>query len=356
MIDKIKIHARAGNGGNGIVSFRREKYVPLGGPDGGDGGSGGSVYLEGDRSVATLKGFQSGKLYKAASGARGGGQNMHGKSGTDLVLKVPLGTLVRKETDEGKEVLIGDIVESGQRLLIASGGKGGLGNSHFASPTNRAPRIAQKGSKGEEAYIVLDLKIMADVGITGYPNVGKSTLLNAVTKAKPKIADYPFTTLEPIIGVVDLGYDRFVLADIPGLIEGAHSGAGLGLDFLRHIERTKVIIHLLDGCSENPALDLKKVEKEMDLYGAGILKKERLVVVNKIDIPDVRERIPIIKNKLEKEGVKEVYFISGISGEGTKEVMARAFELVSAEKYKGHKADPQEEYRVFRPSSVHYKK
>ena len=302
MIDRVEIYVKGGDGGNGAVSFRREKYVPYGGPNGGDGGDGGSVYLVGDGSLSTLRPFRYKKHFKAKRGAHGKGKDMVGRRGEDLLVKVPLGTLVKRKDDEDGDALIADIVEQDQRVLVARGGKGGYGNAHFASPTDKAPRIAEDGRPGEELWLRLDLKLIADVGLVGYPNAGKSTLLSAVTRARPKIADYPFTTTEPILGVVEIGYESFVLADIPGIIEGAHLGHGLGLDFLRHVERTRVLIQLSDGSSDTLLADLKNVEDELDLYQEGLKDRPRIVAVNKIDLPAVKARLPQLRKELKAAG------------------------------------------------------
>ncbi len=356
MIDRVRIYVKAGDGGNGIVSFRREKYVPLGGPDGGDGGNGGDVYLVGDEGISTLQGFRHTKQFKAKNGVHGKGRDMHGKKGKDIILKVPLGTLVRREDVAEEEVTLEDIVLHEQRSLVAKGGKGGLGNARFVSSTNRAPRTAQEGKPGEGTWLLLDLKLIADVGIAGYPNAGKSTLLSAVSKAKPKIANYPFTTLEPVIGVVEIGYQSFVLADIPGLIEGAHQGVGLGLDFLRHIERTKVIIHLVDGSSEEPASELEKVSHELESYGAGLQNKKRIVALNKLDLPEVQARVPQLKREIEDIIGERVHFISAATGEGTEVLMKKALELISQEQDEKIQEHKEDQYRVFRPTPISSKK
>lgn len=348
MIDRVEIYVKGGDGGNGVVSFRREKFVPYGGPDGGNGGAGGSVYLVGDEGVATLLAFRYKKHFIAGRGAHGKGKNMHGRRGKDLFIKVPLGTQVRRKNAEGTAVLVADVTEQGQQVLVAKGGRGGYGNAHFVTSTNQAPRTAEKGKPGEEGWLQLDLKLIADVGIVGYPNAGKSTLLSKVSRARPKIADYPFTTTEPVLGVVDIGYRGFVLADIPGIIEGAHQGKGLGLDFLRHIERTKVLIHLVNGNSENPLLELKNVEAELELYEPTLKDRPRVVAVNKIDLPEVRSRLPQLEQEFKSLGVP-VYYISAATGEGVRELMMKALELLSA----GAEALPQKtgeaEFKLFRP-------
>ncbi|HEY48769.1 MAG TPA: GTPase ObgE [Dehalococcoidia bacterium] len=355
MIDRAEIYVKGGDGGNGVISFRREKYVPFGGPNGGDGGDGGSVYLVGDSSLATLQAFRYKKQFKAKRGAHGKGKDMIGRRGDDLLVTVPLGTLVRRKLEDGSTTLVADIVEHGQRVRVAQGGKGGFGNAHFVTPTNQAPRRAEGGKTGEEAWLLLDLKLLADVGIVGYPNAGKSTLLSRVSHARPKIADYPFTTTEPVLGVVVMGYRSFVLADIPGIIEGAHLGHGLGLDFLRHIERTRVLIQLADGCSETLLTDLEKVEEELELYQAGLEDRPRIVAVNKIDLPDVKARVPQLREDLKRLGAP-VYFISAATGEGVEELMKRALELLSRADSAPAKEKVEEEFKVFRPRPLSQRK
>jgi GTP-binding protein len=306
-----------------MVSFRREKYVPRGGPDGGDGGDGGNVVVQADRSVRHLKELGRRRIYRASVGGKGGSANKHGRNAEDLVLKVPLGTQVTRISEDGEERLVGDLTEYGQRMVVAKGGAGGWGNARFATSTHQAPRIAQRGQQGEEARLRLDLKLLADVGLIGLPNAGKSTLLAQISAARPKIGAYRFTTLEPNLGVVDVGWDRFVAADIPGLIEGAHEGAGLGLDFLRHIERTRVLVHLLSGDSEDPWADMDTVNDELREYGRGLEKRPQIVVVNKIDIPEVAARREELTEGFRARGL-EPRFMSAATGEGVKEVMVAA--------------------------------
>ena len=348
MIDRVEIYVKGGDGGNGVVGFRREKFVPYGGPDGGNGGPGGSVYLVGDGSSSTLLGFRYKKQFRAERGGPGKGKNMQGKKGEDLFIKVPLGTLVRRKKEDGTEEMIADVVELGQQVLVAKGGRGGFGNAHFATSTNQAPRKADKGKPGEEGWLALDLKLIADVGLVGYPNAGKSTLLSAVSKARPKIADYPFTTTEPVLGVVGMNYRSFVLADIPGIIEGAHQGRGLGLDFLRHIERTKVLIQLVDGSSAAPLSDLHKVEAELEAYEPTLKDRPRIVALNKIDLPEVRSRLPQLEREFKAFGFP-VYFISAATGEGVEELMMKTLELLS--QCGGVVSEKKEEsgFKVFRP-------
>lgn len=320
MIDRVYISARGGDGGAGCVSFRREKYVPRGGPDGGDGGAGGDVVLLADRSVRTLKEIGRRRVYTAGRGQHGQGSGKHGRRGRSLVIRVPEGTEVWRILADGSEQKIADLVKDGQSVVVARGGLGGWGNARFATSTNQAPRIAQRGQAGEQVQIRLDLKLLADVGIVGLPNAGKSTLLRAISAARPKVAAYPFTTVEPSLGVVDVGWDRFVVADIPGLIEGAHEGAGLGLDFLRHIERTRLIVHLVDGGARCPERDIETVNRELREYGQGLEERPQLLVVNKIDIPDVAARARELAGRLERDG-RVAFFISAATGEGVADLL-----------------------------------
>lgn len=328
MIDRAVIHVVAGKGGDGAVSFRREKYVPRGGPDGGDGGRGGDVVLVADPSLRTLAPFRRRRIFRAQNGANGRGAKMKGRDGATLEIRVPVGTIVRVE---GEEAVLADLGEAGQRVLVARGGKGGRGNARFATPTNRAPRVAEKGQRGEERTLQLDLRLLADVGIVGLPNAGKSTLLRAMSRARPKVGAYPFTTLEPNLGVVDLGYDAFVVADIPGLVEGAHAGAGLGLDFLRHIERTRVLVHLVDGTSRDVVRDLRTVERELREYDPRLVERPRLVAVNKIDLREVRGRMGEIQRELANAGYGDVLFISAETGEAVGDLIERVYERLERE-------------------------
>jgi GTP-binding protein len=344
-LDRVEIGIAGGSGGNGVVSFRHEKFVPLGGPDGGDGGDGGNVYIVADRSVTTLNYFRHKRRFKAASGKSGGKQKKHGAKGDDLIIKVPLGTVVFLKENE-LEVLLADLSQQGQKALAAKGGKGGLGNVHFATSTNQAPRKATKGKPGEEHPVILDLKLIADAGIIGYPNVGKSTLLAAVSKARPKIADYPFTTREPALGVVEVGMKTFVLAEIPGLVDGAHMGRGLGHEFLRHAERTKVLLHVLDGRSQSIIEDMNNLNSELALYKSEMAQKPQLVVVNKIDLPEVKARLTEIGRLFGSVGVKP-FFVSAITGQGVSELMSETAKILDdiQEKYAGSEAP----MAVFRP-------
>ena len=325
--DEAKIYVKGGDGGNGCVSFRREKYVPFGGPNGGDGGKGGDVYLVVNPHLNTLVAFKRQRHFKAQRGGHGRGKNQTGRSGEDLVIEVPPGTVVR---DAKTGEFIADLTEPGQKVLVARGGRGGRGNAAFATPTNQAPRIAERGEPGQERWLHLELKLIADVGIVGVPNAGKSTLLAAVSAARPKIADYPFTTLEPNLGVVALDEaTSFVMADIPGLIEGASRGAGLGHTFLRHIERTRLIVHLLDGASPNPLRDYETINEELALFDEKLAAKPQLVVLNKIDLPQAQAIWPAVKEAIEARG-KPILSISALTGQGVREMLGRVAEMLKA--------------------------
>jgi GTP-binding protein len=320
-IDEARIHVISGKGGDGIVHFRREKYIPFGGPDGGDGGRGGDVILEVKPSLNTLYKFRHKRKFKAQDGARGGVNNQTGRSGEDLIIPIAPGTVVYDD-DSGE--ILGDLVEPGQSLTVCQGGRGGRGNARFSTSRNQAPRIAERGEPGQERHLRLELKLIADVGIVGVPNAGKSTLLAAVTNAKPKIAAYPFTTLSPNLGVSELDVDTvLVLADIPGLIEGAHQGVGLGHDFLRHIQRTRVLIHLLDGMSPDPLLDFAQINSELALFDPDLANKPQIVALNKIDLPDVRSRWLNIQEDLEERGY-EIHAISAVTGENVRSLLYKA--------------------------------
>ena len=303
-IDTVEIQVRSGNGGNGAVHFRHEKYVPRGGPDGGDGGRGGDVILEVRPTLNTLYSFRHTTRYFANDGKAGAKQKMSGRGAEDMIVHVPPGTIV---FDVANGQILGDLTEPGQQLTVCKGGRGGRGNVHFKSSTNQAPRAAEKGEPGEEKRLRLELKLIADIGIVGIPNAGKSTLLTALTNATPKIAAYPFTTLEPNLGVAVVDEDTsIVLADIPGLIEGASLGIGLGHEFLRHIQRTRVLIHLLDGLSEDPLADYNQINAELSVFDPALGKKPQVVAVNKMDQPEVLERWPGIKKQLKKLGVDAI--------------------------------------------------
>lgn len=315
-IDSASIFVKAGKGGNGAVSFRREKFEPSGGPYGGDGGDGGSVIIESSESIRTLTDFRYKRRYIAENGEDGKTKKQYGKKGKDLLIKVPAGTLIK---DGETKKVIADLKEANQRFIIAKGGKGGKGNAKFATSTRQAPRFAEAGEKGDEKNIILELKLLADVGLVGFPNVGKSTILSILSSAKPKIANYPFTTLEPNLGVVYIGEgESFVMADIPGLIEGAAEGVGLGHDFLRHIERTRLIVHVLDGSASegrDPLDDFYKINDELFKYNEKLSDKYQIVVLNKMDIPGAMERSLSIENELKKKGF-EVFKISSVTKEG----------------------------------------
>ena len=325
-VDEAQILVIAGNGGNGCISFRREKFIPLGGPDGGDGGDGGSVYLAADENLNTLIDFRHQRQYRAQRGQNGMGRQMFGKAGDDVVIRVPVGTeVINVETDE----IIGDLTEHGERLLVAQGGVGGKGNVHFKSSVNRAPRKAGTGTAGEEREIRLELKLLADVGLLGFPNAGKSTFIRAVSAATPKVADYPFTTLYPNLGVVSVEMDRsFVIADIPGLIEGAADGAGLGVQFLRHVQRTRVLLHLVDLApfedGVDPVQQVRAIENELRKHDPAMLEKPRWLVLNKADLLDpeeARERAEAVVRELDWKA--PWYLVSAIGREGTWPIMLK---------------------------------
>jgi GTP-binding protein len=323
--DHTKIYVKAGNGGNGSIHFRREKFTPNGGPDGGDGGRGGSIYMEADFNLNTLIDYRYHQHFKADSGGAGARQKMHGAKGEDIVLRVPRGTIIR---DADTHELVADLVENGQQVMVARGGRGGLGNVHFATATHQAPKEAQNGEPGEERWLLLELRLIADVGLVGYPNAGKSTLLSVVSAAEPKIADYPFTTLTPNLGVVAIGQPgsgdefSFVLADIPGLIEGAAQGVGLGHEFLRHVQRTRLLIHMLDGASfeRDPWQDFEAINRELREYDEHLATRPQIIALNKIDLPEAQERWPALKAKAEAAGYP-VFAISAVTHEGVDELM-----------------------------------
>lgn len=326
LLDEVKIYVRSGDGGDGIIAFRREKYVPRGGPAGGDGGQGGSVILKVNPKLNTLVHFQKRVHFKAEAGERGGPSNRSGKSAQDLEIEVPPGTVV-KDADSGR--IIADLLHVGDRVIVAHGGRGGRGNQHFATSSNQAPRIAEKGEPGVECWLLLELRLIADVGIVGLPNAGKSTLLSVITNAKPKIADYPFTTLEPNLGVVIYDHRDLVLADIPGLIEGAHKGVGLGHAFLRHIQRTRLIVHLLDGTSEDPLADYNQINIELALYDENLGQKPQIVVFNKMDLPDAQARWPQVEKALKSKGV-DAYAISAVAQINTRQLIQHIFQVMDS--------------------------
>lgn len=331
-IDQSIIYVRSGKGGNGVVHFRREKFVAQGGPDGGDGGKGGDIVLLVQRTLNTLSTFRHKNQFRAGDGSNGGKNNMTGRSGEDLVIQVPPGTVIYDQ-DSGQ--VLGDLIKSDQPLIVAEGGRGGRGNARFRSSTNQVPRLAEKGAPFKERNLRLELKLIADVGIIGVPNAGKSTFLSSVTSAKPKIAPYPFTTLEPNLGVANLDTETtLVLADIPGLIEGAHQGIGLGHDFLRHIQRTRVLIHILDGLAEDPLLDYIQINSELALFDPDLVNKPQIVAFNKMDLPDVQARWPEIEEKLNELDSKvdkfDLFSISAVAGTNVRKVLFRAVQLLGS--------------------------
>ncbi len=337
-IDEAKIWVKAGDGGNGCLSFRREKYVPKGGPDGGDGGKGGSIYFEAAANLDTLLDFAGRHHFKAENGKDGEGGKRHGADGEDLIIKVPAGTLIY---DDELKILLKDMDKVGMKVRVCIGGKGGKGNKAFASATNQAPRTTTRGKEGQQRNIRLELKLLADVGLVGKPNAGKSTLISRCSAARPKIADYPFTTLEPVLGIVELsGFRRFVMADIPGLIEGSHNGAGLGYEFLRHIERTTIIAHVLDIMpvdGTEPVENYKSIRGELKSYSKALAKKAEVIIANKIDLDPDGKIVKEIKAKLKKK----VYPISAVTGEGVKELAEVLWQKVKeTKKLKVNKYEP----------------
>ena len=318
-LDTARILVKAGDGGNGALSFRREKFVPRGGPDGGDGGRGGSIFLRADPSVSTLLDFAHRRHFKGGRGGNGAGSKKHGKKGQDLVIRVPPGTVVRSD-----EEVLADLSRPGDEVMVARAGRGGLGNVHFATSTNQTPRVAQKGEPGEERWLDLELKTIADVGLIGYPNVGKSSLLAALTAARPKIGDYPFTTLSPNLGVAErdtAALETYILADIPGLIEGAHRGVGLGHQFLRHVERARILLHVVDAAGPDPVTAYREVRRELELYNPALAAKPELVALNKIDLPAVRERLEESLNAFrDAESDRRVIPVSAMTTQGIAEL------------------------------------
>jgi GTP-binding protein len=319
-IDYVRVHVKAGDGGSGMVSFRREKYIPRGGPDGGDGGRGGHIIFRADPQLATLLDLRYQRQYKAQRGENGKKKKMHGKNGQDLVIPVPVGTVLT-EAESGEA--IADLDRPGKEVIAAEGGRGGLGNAHFATATRQAPKFAQPGEAGIERDIIVELKLLADVGLIGLPNAGKSTLVSVISSARPKIADYPFTTLEPVLGVVKYEEHRsFVVADIPGLIEGAHRGVGLGFQFLRHVERTKLLLHLVDvsqGSPGEPVENYEKINKELALYSAELLKKQQAIIATKVDAAD-EKKLKALKGYARKHKL-DFFQVSAVRKEGLKEVI-----------------------------------
>lgn len=324
-IDEAKIYVKAGDGGSGCISFRREKYIPKGGPDGGDGGKGGDVYFHAVENLDTLIDFVGKHHWHARNGQPGSGKNKHGSDGRDLIIPVPPGTIIY---DTDTELLLKDLDKVGMKVRVCRSGRGGKGNKAFATSTNQAPRYAEPGKKGQERNLRLELKLIADVGLVGMPNAGKSTLISRCSAARPKIADYPFTTIEPVLGIVELSdYRRFVMADIPGIIEGAHKGAGLGLEFLRHIERTRTIVHILDIMpvdGSEPIENYKVIRRELEKYSKALAKKPEIIVANKIDLNPDGEVIKKLKKKLRKK----IYPISAVTGTGVKDLCELLWEKV----------------------------
>jgi GTP-binding protein len=332
-VDEVDIHVTAGDGGRGCLSFRREKFIPRGGPDGGDGGLGGSVYVVATPRKNTLIDFRFHPEFEAGGGRHGQGANKTGHSADDLEIEVPIGTLVFEKDPAGEIQLIADLTEDGQKVLVAKGGRGGRGNAQFVSSTNRAPRRTEPGEPGEERFLRLQLKLLADVGLVGFPNAGKSTLIARISAARPKIADYPFTTLTPNLGVVTLSDDRsFVVADVPGLIRGAHAGQGLGDRFLRHVERTKVLVHLVDVSSasgRDPVEDFDTIVEELRLFDPKVAAKPQIVAANKLDALDDRSRLTRLEKHVKKLGLP-IHRISGVTGEGVDALLEAAWRQIAA--------------------------
>ncbi len=327
--DKARIYVKGGDGGNGCVAMRREKYIPEGGPWGGDGGRGGDVVLLADEGLRTLVDFRYKRHYKAERGRHGEGKNMHGASGDDLVLRVPAGTVIRDE-DSGE--IIADLIQHGQQVVVARGGRGGRGNTRFATPNNKAPRMAELGEPGEERRLLLELKLIADVGLVGFPNAGKSTIISRVSAARPKIANYPFTTVAPVLGLVRVEDGRsFVMADIPGLIEGAHTGAGLGYEFLRHVERTRLLVHVLDTAGSegrDPVKDFRVTGRELSLYNPVLGQRPRIICANKMDLPDAGLNLARLRDALGEE--YEIFPVSAATGEGLDALVYRIIDLLDS--------------------------
>ena len=340
-LDQVTISVAAGKGGDGVVHFRREKYIPRGGPDGGDGGKGGDAVLVCSKTSSTLSSFRHKRRFAAEAGRPGGRNNRTGRSGTDQLIPVPAGTVVH---DDALSQRLGDLIEPGDRLVVVRGGRGGRGNARYANSRNQAPRMAEKGEPGEQRRLRLELRLIADIGIVGAPNAGKSTLLAAVTNARPKIADYPFTTLEPQLGVADLDDETsIVLADIPGLIEGAHVGAGLGTGFLKHISRTRGLIHLLDGMAEEPLIDFSQVNAELELFDPQLARKPQVVALNKFDLPQVKVRWPELEARFNDRGI-QVRPVSALAREGLRELILEAYRLAETKAI-----ESEEELPIYRP-------
>ncbi len=330
MIDLVKIFVKGGNGGDGCISFRREKFVPRGGPDGGDGGNGGAVFMYGDPSLNTLLHLHYQSRWRAKRGGHGGGRKRRGANGEDISIPVPMGTVVWEITGDdgnGKE-LVADITQV-DPVLVARGGDGGGGNARFVSSVNQEPVLAESGAAGEEARLLLELKLLADVGIVGQPNAGKSTLISRSSAARPKVAEYPFTTTDPVLGVVSVRHRTFVIMEVPGLVEGAHKGVGLGHEFLRHSERARLLLHLLDGLSDDPVADWRRINTELEHYGTALAGKPQIVVLNKMDLPEVRDKKTSVRARLERAGAT-VFFISAATGEGVDALLSKVLERLDS--------------------------
>ena len=352
MLDRVELQIKAGDGGKGAITFRREKFIPFGGPFGGDGGKGGNITIKADENMNTLRAYKYKRSFKAENGGAGMTKNKHGKNGENLSIGVPPGTLVYLKNELGEAELLFDLEMVGQEVVVARGGNGGYGNLHYATATNQAPRIAQPGIPGQKKSVILELRLIADVGIIGYPNVGKSSLLAALSRAKPDIADYPFTTLEPVLGVVQVGEKYFILAEIPGLIEGAHVGKGLGHNFLRHAMRTTVLIHLLDGTSAFPLEDMIRVNNELALFDASLAKRTQVLAINKVDLPDVQARVDELKVIFAEAGLTPV-FVSASEKLGLDELVAETWKILQPAQTKAKLAQVAlEPVKVFRPEAV----
>jgi len=346
VIDSAEIHVKAGDGGHGLISFHREKFVTRGGPDGGDGGRGGSIVLVASEAVNGLGAFRYKRQYAAERGANGAKNKKHGRNGGDLELPVPPGTVVKREPDGA---IVGELTRKGDRIVAARGGKGGRGNTHFATSRNQAPYISETGQRGEEATLLLELKLLSDVGLVGLPNAGKSTLLTAVSRATPKIAEYPFTTLEPHLGVVEVGFDSYVMADIPGLIEGAHEGAGLGLEFLRHVERTRLLVHVVDAAQPDPEHDIAVIDRELASYSEELASRPQILAFNKMDVPEAERRRASLEALARRLGRAHA-FISAAGRAGTEELAKMAFERLERLRDEAPERAPEaEEATVLRP-------
>jgi GTP-binding protein len=344
MFDRVLIKVKAGSGGDGVVSFRHEKFVPFGGPDGGDGGDGGSVIIRADSSLDNLYRYNRRRIFRAEDGRNAAGSKRHGRNGGDLVLPVPLGTMVTYASEFGGSDI--DLVSAGDEVVVVRGGRGGWGNTHYATSVDQTPIIAQRGEAGEAKDVSLEMRLIADVGIIGYPSVGKSTLLASVSAAKPKIADYPFTTIEPVPGTVEVGDDRFVIAEVPGLIEGAHLGKGLGHAFLRHIMRMRILLHLISGTAESPLEDMMHVNQELSRYNPLLARKAQVIAVNKIDLPEVRDRLMSVRSDFKGAGIR-VHFVSAAHGQGVPELMKAVLQAVKAPLSAG--AGQEKAKKVFKP-------